>query len=413
MPLQSGIQVVLQHPQADGTTICRSFTGLPITNPAYFCVYPLYSGDELNCELLGNEIAEQLAKLGPGVNEVTPPCGGTHFGDCHALREPDCIKVLLPVIGNQGIGKSKSLPIAWQRTDASFKTAPVFLGVSSFKLLPNSLKTLNGLHWSKGDVTAITEILRLAHIFGDRPRLFLSYARKDSSPLADQLFDQLIKMGFDVFLDRFSIPPAADFQQRLTEELSRIGTILLLESQNTLTSQWVRYEADFARLNRLALVALNLPGGPITEGVARDCRTFLNAQDFTQKHRLRAARIKTILASIAFAHGNAERRRKAYLRDALSNSLLSNGFSNQAFTPSGVVLARKGNDYAFRISHLPPEIGDFHMLEDYRGTHTTAVFAPAKYMDWRTRRPIDWLSQVSTTELHDEADMLNAIRLLK
>lgn len=50
-------------------------------------------------------------------------------------------------------------------------------------------------------------------------RLFISYVRRDTSAIADQLFGALTQEGFDVFLDRCSVPVGVPFQKRLMQDL--------------------------------------------------------------------------------------------------------------------------------------------------------------------------------------------------
>lgn len=415
MPLQDGIQVVLQHPLANGGKVCRGFTGLPIASHAWFCIDSVRAADDADAEQLGNDLAAGIRKLGFHVREVLPPCGGgsDHFGACHARNEPDCKKIRLVLIGKAKQYTQYQTPAAWQTHDPTFRLAPVFLTAASVNFLPSNLAGQNGFHWSKGDMQAATEILRIADIINERPRIFISYVRKDSHLIADQLFDHLTRRGFEVFLDRFSLPPGADFQLRLMEELARIGTVLVLDSPGVPTSSWVRLEVDFARLHRLGLLALRLPGGAGISGITSGRQMTLEDQDLTAKGRVRVKRLEDLLSRITLVHANAEQRRVAYLRDSLSSALSLNGFVSQGFDRFGVVVARKNEDFAFRVSHLPPEVGDFHALANYAHSHKATVFAPAKFMDWRARRPMDWVSRVSSIDIEDEADMIDKIKRLK
>ena len=69
-----------------------------------------------------------------------------------------------------------------------------------------------------------------ADITTEITRIFISYRRLETLPVALQLFDRLTHEGFDVFLDRFSIPPGYDFQRRLNQELEDKSMVILLES---------------------------------------------------------------------------------------------------------------------------------------------------------------------------------------
>ena len=410
MPLQDGIQVVLQHPRANGVMVCRGFVGLPIATSAWIRIEPLTRRDYRDGEVLAEEVIRTLKALGMNVREVLVPCGGNGNQRCHAL-DTDCAKVHMVLIrGNANVPAAAIQP-HWINPDPEYRLIPLFLGPITPKLIPASIRPFNAVRWQPGDGHAIAEIIRAARIINNRPRVFLSYVRKESQPVAEQLFAHLHQHGFDMFLDRFCVEPGIDFQMRLTEELSRIGTVIVLETPGILSSPWVRYEIDFARMHRLGLLAVNLPGGARIRGLGSR-RLGLSASDLTQRKRLRAKSLSNLVQNIKMAHANAEHRRIASLQNGVSSALARNGFVQQNFDRFGVVVARRGNRYAFRVSHLPAEIDDFHALQAYAGSHRTTVFAPGKYMDWRTRRPMEWISRISNIDLQDEADISKFIRRL-
>jgi AraC-like DNA-binding protein len=412
--LRSGAQVIVQCPWP-GRASCRAFRGLGEVTPAWFCVWPWPSSSASTASLLGDEIVDAIQYLGLNVREDSAPCGGRGMGSCHAAGEPDCSKVLLVVVdaGGRTTSPSNSLPTAWQTIDPSFHVVPILIGGASAAVLPPALAALNAIRWSPGDGSAVHQILRAGGLLGARPRLFISYRRHETEAIADQLFDQLNRHGFEVFLDRFGVEPGLDFQVRLTEELANMGTVLVLESRTILLSDWVRYEVDFARMHHLGLLALHLPRAPRVAGVAR--RRDLVAGELTRRgNEIRDSTMDGLIEWIHVAHTEAERRRISYLRDSLSDALLRSGFTSQSLVHSGIVIARKGaNEYAFRVSNLPPELSDFHAVQGHRGrSRGSYVLAPAKYMDWRRRQPLDWLSRESRIELEDEGDMVSVVRRL-
>lgn len=410
MSLHPGIQVVLQQPRKNGGSTCRAFTGLPHVVPAWFCVEPLHPADSSTASDVGDDIAAGLISLGPTVHEVTPPCGGCGFGSCHAESAPDCVKVLLPVVGAAG-GNSPLLQ-RWPSFGATARICPILGPSASVAAMPKSLKPINGVQWSPGDPAAIGKILQLGGLVSARPRLFISYARVDSQPIADQLHDYLNRLGFEVFLDRFSVKPGTDFQVRLTEELSRMGTLLVLESAGILKSKWVRHEVQFARSCRLGLVGLHLPKGAFVPGIAHDSRLPIASGQLNGQGRLFPKHLKDVGLRLQTLHAAAERIRIAYLRDTMSDALLLNGYSSQGFDVGGIIVAKKNtNEYSFAVRNLPPEMADFHAVEGHRAQgRSTFVVAPAKYMDWQTRRSLAWLSHETQIGLEDEGDMVKLVR---
>lgn len=412
MPLNHGIQVVLQQPRKSGGSTCRAFTGIPHVMPAWFCVEPLHPADSSTASDVGDEIAAGLISLGPNVIEVDPPCGGNGFGSCHAEGVPDCAKVFLPVVG--AAGGNSGLLQRWPTLGATARICPVLGPSASAAAMPKSLKGINGVQWSPGDPGAIGKILQMGGLVSVRPRLFISYVRAESQALAEQLHDYLNRLGFEVFLDRFSVKPGTDFQVRLTEELARMGTLLVLESAGILKSKWVRHEVQFARAFRLGRIALHLPKGTLVPGISHDSRLAILSGQLNGGGRLFPKHLKAVGLRLQTLHAAAERVRIAYLRDTMSDALLLNGFSSQGFDVGGVIVAKKNSrEYSFAVRNLPPEMADFHAVERHRAQgRSTFVVAPAKYMDWQTRRSLAWLSHETSIGLEDEGDMLKLVRRL-
>lgn len=259
----------------------------------------------------------------------------------------------------------------------------------------------------------MSQILQLGGLLSAKPRIFISYVRAETQALADQIHDHLGRKGFEVFLDRFSVKPGIDFQIKLIEELSRMGSVLLLESPGILKSHWVRHEINFAKSHRLGLMSLGLPGGTHVSGIDPVARIAVLPKQLTKLRRLSNKHLEHVLLQIQVLHADAERRRIAYLRDSLSDALLLNGFTRQGFGKNGVVLAQHPisfNQYAFAVSHLPPLVDDFYALDGYRTNRSAYVVAPSRYMDWRVRQPLEWVGTQCGIQLEDEGSMVNLVK---
>ena len=408
MPLQAGLQLVVQHPVAGQGGTCRGFTGLPTTSCAWILIEALHPSGFAAAEALGNAIADSALRLGSNALEVAPPCGGNGFGHCHAENQPDCVKLRLLVADTRSIQPAiPPVASAWSSRGPKFVDLPVLVGSTSVLALPSSLAGLNALRWTPGDLTGPLDVLRTAGITAERRRVFISYVRADCDRLAEQVFDGLSKRGFDVFVDRFRLEPGIDFQVRLNEELGRMGTVLVLESKGVRRSTWVQYEVNFARKHGLAILALNLPGGHKVPGVSALDRLPITTTAFKKSGvELKRPALADVVTKIESAHARTERTRAAYMRDNVSRTLARQGWLAQAFDPSGNVIARrKVSEHAFRVCSLPAELSDFRSIDRFRsGRSGVAVIAPASSMSWRTREPVDWLSQRVGTELVDPAD---------
>jgi hypothetical protein len=130
--------------------------------------------------------------------------------------------------------------------------------------VPSALHPINGFPWSPGDPARSLAacLLRLVGLAESDRRVFLSYRRTDGTQLANQLRYALADAGWDVFLDKFSVPPGVDFQQRLDRELADKAFVLLLETPDATGSPWVEHEVAFALRRRLGLMSLALPDTP-------------------------------------------------------------------------------------------------------------------------------------------------------
>jgi hypothetical protein len=132
-------------------------------------------------------------------------------------------------------------------------------GVDIDAILPPVVRPLNARAWDGEEDAAVRVLLRLMGLIEQERRLFLSYRRQETTALALQLRSRLGERGYDVFLDRFSVPPAADFQRRINIELSDKAFVLLLESPAAVGSAWVQHEVAFALSHGISLLALSLP----------------------------------------------------------------------------------------------------------------------------------------------------------
>ena len=86
--------------------------------------------------------------------------------------------------------------------------------------------------------------------------IFISYRRKGSQPLANRLYEELDKRGFDVFIDIRSVPPAVDFQAELWHRMSDVDTILLIDTPGFREGRWTK--AELAQANLLGIQTLHL-----------------------------------------------------------------------------------------------------------------------------------------------------------
>lgn len=126
-------------------------------------------------------------------------------------------------------------------------------------------------------VSVILEVFRLLR--RDR-RLFISYRRQDSRPLAETLYDAFDARGFDVFIDIRSVPPAIDFQSVLWHRMSDSDVVVLIDTPTFRESRWTVEELARANATNVKILHLLWPGQPEDAGSALSHFLKLKWSDF-------------------------------------------------------------------------------------------------------------------------------------
>ena len=92
--------------------------------------------------------------------------------------------------------------------------------------------------------------------------IFISYARKDHV-LVEKITDRLRSEGFDLWLDRYNLPPGGDIEKTIESQIDNADAVVVFWSAQAALSKWVSAEARRAlEQNKLYPVALddeNLP----------------------------------------------------------------------------------------------------------------------------------------------------------
>jgi hypothetical protein len=91
------------------------------------------------------------------------------------------------------------------------------------------------------------------------PKLFLSYKRLDSGPVAMQIFDHFTHLGYDTFLDEASVEPGADFQRELMWWLNDADLLIVLASPNYPRSKWCMEELTFCQQRFIGIGMIEWP----------------------------------------------------------------------------------------------------------------------------------------------------------
>lgn len=86
--------------------------------------------------------------------------------------------------------------------------------------------------------------------------VFISYAHRDGKPLADRLHSALTGAGYQVFKDDRSILPGESFPHEIAEKVATSDYFVLLNSEASRNSSWVREEIAIAKAKSKRIVPI-------------------------------------------------------------------------------------------------------------------------------------------------------------
>lgn len=151
--------------------------------------------------------------------------------------------------------------------------------------IPKELENVNGFELATSNdieklVSCILEGLSLLRL---SRRLFISYKRDESSTVAIQLFEQLEKKGFDVFLDTHSIRPGEPFQEELWHRMADTDVVVLLNTPGFLNSNWTTQELAKANSMSIGILQIIWPTHKLERDAELSIPLQLSDSDFGNK----------------------------------------------------------------------------------------------------------------------------------
>jgi hypothetical protein len=133
----------------------------------------------------------------------------------------------------------------------------------SARYLPQSVSHLNAFvmsffaeAWAE---CLADEIVSMAWLRRRTPKVFISYKRTDSAPVASQLYERFSRLGYDVFFDEASVQRGANFQRELMWWLNDADLLVVLGSPNFPASQWCMQELTFCLNRYIGVAAIEWP----------------------------------------------------------------------------------------------------------------------------------------------------------
>jgi len=217
---------------------------------------------------------------------------------------------------------------SWTRPTALADTDPIIPIVSDLTRcdteLPSEASIFNAM--PTNDPSAALKIAAAtAECLGllpSRRRVFLSYRRDESTPVALQLHAALSKAQFDVFLDTHEIRPGAVFQNSLMHSLSDCDVLVMLDTPKYVDSKWATMELLRANELNCAVLRLGWPSVVTDRRFTFTDQIALSRMHFTDRRKLRAVRIQRVVDSIEQLRSKSVAVRQAKLLGTLRSGVL-------------------------------------------------------------------------------------------
>jgi hypothetical protein len=150
-----------------------------------------------------------------------------------------------------------------QRLKEGRSVLPVVPDPPAAQFLPKSLAPINafitGFFGKVWPECLTDETLSMMWLHRRTPKVFISYKRTDSAPIAAQLYDRLNHLGYETFFDEASVQRGADFQRELKWWLNDADLLIVLASPRFPQSKWCMEEVTFCQQRFIGVATVEWP----------------------------------------------------------------------------------------------------------------------------------------------------------
>ncbi|RAJ80389.1 TIR domain-containing protein [Chitinophaga dinghuensis] len=404
--------LILQMQQASGDFSCEQFSGVPSPQATYIAIaYADSPGSANMANDLKKALIGALFQFDAHIQQSLPPCNRScePFNQCAALRQQNTQKILFVV--TDGASNVFNVPglYGWNYTVIPVMKDNHFISLS---------KPFSGpqvAFWKVSINEVLPVLWQRINMTHRRSRIFISYKKTDSQELADQLFEELTKERFDVFLDRYSIDPGVEFQNRLFQELSDKAMVIMLESKHYLDSDWVRQEIAFAKKYRLGIMALNIDNAPIVFSIDDEYRERLDTStDMDAGGRLRTTVMKRMIARIKQEHEKAIFRKRNVLQSSIYSCLKRKKLPFKLDANGFIETSDSKNQKVYKIWAVPrpPEADDFHYTDSNNARGAVKMIVGPKFIEERRGMLNDWMAVKTAIQYFREAEMIKMVEYI-
>lgn len=225
-----------------------------------------------------SSITYHITELGLDINETVDFIYANNFNSVYTGSSP-----AFGLYFGDVNGVFKDLSIAERLINDAILVIPIYNNEKTFKeQIPEVLSNNNGYELnSLLDIESIVNcLLEGLGLLRTTRRLFLSYRRSESTSTAIQLYEQLEKKGFDVFLDTHSIRPGEPFQEELWQRMADTDIIVILNTPKFLESEWCADELAEANTKSIGILQLVWPSHKLEDNAKLSVPLQLKADDF-------------------------------------------------------------------------------------------------------------------------------------
>lgn len=379
-----GYQAMLQSWPPDH--ICTGLTELPLARPTRMVVAADPPAEPYRDDVLAN-LSRSFQALGAPARR----CHGPSWLGCWTTDDPTARNVMVVL--------AHTAPPSAVLEDAvdecvharGFEALGVLrAGENPDSVLPSALRRLNALEWHRDPVEVVPEIVDTILLDAEDRRIFVSYSHYDGIVAADRVFELLATARFDVFLDRFRLPPGRDFVERIEDEIVDKSMVVVVETPAAAVSHWVRHEVALAAKRGLGLAAVNLGHAPETPGVDEEIR-FRGGSDedlvsfLLEQHRVQLA------------------QRRESLRESVWQALTDAGADPADIAENGLGFELQVGSHrrVVGVSVRPADLHRFRVVQEHADPDEVFLVHPPPALHSR-RRDIGWLSDKSDVLEVDE-----------
>ena len=238
-------------------------------------------------------------------------------------------------------------------------------------------------------------------------QIFLSYRRKESASVAQQLYHALDERSFHVFLDTHSIPSGRLFDPWIHNWMAEAEVLLLLGTQTVFDSSWV--ELEFTRAQELGVGVLYLvwPNAQVPPVAALAEKYYLENSDFeggltSPGAKLSENTVVEIIGKAETLRARSLAARQARIVGALCRKIEGRGLTFLRTWQSyvEVIMAEGGGRRVYPIVGRP----DSNLMEKVHrecesDAHAACLLFDARGVREEIKQHLDWLNRFSPVQV--------------